>query len=90
MAYVYLTTILVGAAREIAWRRGIKTLHKVDRILLEDLGFKGIVPQDVVKASLTALSTRDSVFHVSGEMANVSEEDVEALVRLCERMRQLD
>jgi len=90
VAYVYLTAILVGTAYGIARRYGVKVRHKVDRALLEDLGFHGILPQDVVEASLAALSVRNSVAHASGEMASVSEEDVEALVRLCERMRQLD
>ena len=90
VAHVYLTAILVGTAYGIARRYGVKVRHKVDRALLEDLGFHGILPQDVVEASLAALSVRNSVAHASGEMASVSEEDVEALVRLCERMRQLD
>jgi len=90
MAYVYLTAILVRTTHGIARRYGVKARHKVDRALLEELGFKGILPQDIVEASLAALSVRNSVAHTSGEMASVSEKDVEALVRLCERMRQLD
>lgn len=89
MAYVYLTTVLIESADEIARRYGVKARHKTDRILLEDLGFRGILPQEVVESSLAALSKRNSVVHISDEMASVSEADVEALARLCERMRQL-
>ncbi len=80
MAYVYLTAILVRTAYGIARKYGVKAHYEVDRALLEDLGFKGILPQDVVEASLAALSVRNSVAHTSGEMASVSEQDVEALV----------
>ncbi len=89
LSYVYLTIILSKTAVGIARRHGVKTRNKTDLVVLEDLGFKGILPQEVVEASLAALSVRNSVAHASGETARVSEEDVEALVRLCEHMRQL-
>jgi len=90
VAYVYLTAVLVGTAEEIARRHGLKTDRKSDRAVLAELGFKGILPGDVVDASLSAVSRRNTVSHSSAEMARVSEDDTKALVRLCEHLRQLN
>lgn len=89
LAYVYLTGILIRYVYELARIYDVKIVQKTDQTLLEELGFKGILPQEVLESSLAALSTRNSVIHISGDTASVSEEDVEALVRLCDRMRQL-
>lgn len=89
-AYVLLTAILGGVIEAIAKRRGVRIEHKSAKALLESLGFKGVVPQDLVEESLAAFATRNSVVHALGEKTDVSENDVEALASLCERLKQLE
>ena len=88
VAYVYLAAVLVTAAQEAARRHGMKPGRKTDRSLLDELGFKGILPAEVVEASLAALATRDAIVHAVEAEGSVSEDDVAALTRLCERLRE--
>ena len=89
IAFVYLTAVLGRTARDLAKAHGIKGKQKTDRAVLEELGFKGAVPQDAVEESLAAFSVRDSLVHAPGLTPDVSEEGVNALVRLCEHLRRL-
>lgn len=88
MAYVYLTAILGGLAEEVAKGHGVRVDHKSVEALMGDLGFKGVVTQDIVEESLAAFSVRNSIVHAFRERTDVSENDVEALANLCERLRQ--
>lgn len=87
VAYVYLIAVLSRTAQEVARRHGVRNRYRTDQALLEDLGFKGVVPQEIVEASLAAISIRNSVVHATGDETNISEQSVQALVRLCERLR---
>lgn len=87
VAYVYLIAVLGRTAQEIARRHGVRNRYRTNQALLEDLGFKGVVPQEVVEASLAAISIRNSVAHATGDETDISEQSVQALVRLCERLR---
>lgn len=89
VAFVYLTAVLGRTAQEVAKKHGIKGNYATDQALLEKLGFKGVVPQEVVEEALAAFSVRNSLVHASGERPGASEESVKALMRLCECLRRL-
>jgi len=89
VAYLYLTAVLEGTASDVAHASGLKVGHKSDRDILRDLGFRGVLPQEMVTESLSALSVGDLIRRASDNAPDVSEQDVRALLDLCEGMRTL-
>ena len=86
VAYVFAVQVLVATRRNIAAKSGIKVANKTSDRLSDELGFRGVLPEDMPEASLNALSVRDSIVHVSGEMVGISVKD---LLRLCDQTHQL-
>jgi hypothetical protein len=87
LSYIYLCEVLAGIAREVARASGLKVGNKTDRDLFHDLGFRGIIPQEMIEASLTVLSVRNRISHGIDNGPDVSEQDVRGVLDLCEGMR---
>ncbi len=90
MAYVYLVNVLAKAARDLAARYNIKSDGKTDRSLLIDLGFKGVLPEELLQQCLSSLSMRSRLVLALDEKENPSEDDLKDLLRLCEQLQRLD
>jgi hypothetical protein len=89
MAYVYLVNVLMKATRDLAGKYNIKYHGKTDRNLLIDLGFKGVLPKDLLQQCLSALSRRNKLAHARGELDNPSADDLNDLLWLYEQLQQL-
>jgi len=87
MAFVYLVNVLVRTAHDLAKKSGIPTT-KADRSLFLDLGFKGVLPNDLLELCLDALSTRNNLVHAL-DRTSPSADDVQSLLRLYEVLKQL-
>ena len=88
MAFIYLTNVLVRTARDLAKKNGISFMNKADRILFLDLGFKGILPNDLLELCRSALSKGNDLAHAS-DKATPSADDVQSLAKLCGSLREL-
>lgn len=88
MACIYLVTVMVLTVRDLAKRGGISA-NKADRSLIIDLGFKGILPHDLVERCLNALALRDDPTVLSDETQGSRASDVQSLTHLCDQLRLL-
>jgi uncharacterized protein YutE (UPF0331/DUF86 family) len=89
VAYVYLVNVLVETTRDLAGKYNIKYRGKTDRDLLIDLGFKGVLPKELLQQCLSSLSRRDKLAHALGEVDNPSADDLKDLLWLYEQLKQL-
>ena len=87
--YVYLAAVLVSIAQKIARKSGVNVRNRSDRDLFHDLGFRGVIPQDIVTISLEALARRNAVARAIGGDGQVSQAEFNKLLDLCDRMQQL-
>lgn len=87
MACIYAATVLAQTVRDLAKRNRISSWNKSDRSLVAELGFKGILPDDLVERCLSALALRDDLAHAGGNLPGLSDDDVQDLVRSCGMLR---
>jgi hypothetical protein len=89
VAYVYLVSVLLKTARDLAEKYNIKQDGKSDGNLLVDLGFKGVLPKELLQQCLSSLSRRNELVHSRDETEDPSEDDLKGLLRLSEQLKQL-
>ena len=89
VAYVYLTNVLVSAARDVAAKYKITLKNEDEKTLLSELSFKGVLPERLTQECLSALIKRNDLVHRFDDANAPSKTDLEDLVQLCEQLGQL-
>ncbi len=89
VAYVYLTHMLVAVAHDLSEKYGIKARNKTDRGVFEDLAFKGVLPDSLLKECLSVLLNRNTLVHTYDRSESLSEADLHNLLELCEQLKEL-
>jgi hypothetical protein len=90
MAYIYLVDILMGLALRLVEAHKLKVRDIRGRGLFIDLGFKGVLPDEVVQRCLDAIDLRNEAAHNPGRPDAIGEHDLKDLLQLCEDLQQME
>jgi len=89
VAFVFVTAFLVRLAQEIVRSQKIKPKDATDRGLFIDLGFAGVLPDELVHKALQAISARDEFLHGPVKTLNITRNSLTELLDLCDQVRLL-
>jgi hypothetical protein len=89
LAFVYLAEILVQSAHDLARAHKLKRKAAKDRDVFLDLGFMGVMPDEMVQKCLDALTARSALIRPSADAREPREGDVTGLLELCQQVRDL-
>ena len=89
MAYIYLVSVLVARAYDLAAKHNMKFKDKTDKSLFSDLGFRGVLPDALTEECLSALLIRNGLAHTFNGAAKPSDKDLIRLLQLCRKLEEL-
>lgn len=89
MAYIYLASVLVAQAHDLARKHNINSKDKTDEGLFSDLSFRGVLPDILTEKCLSVISTRDNLAQTFDEAVKPSDRDLRHLLQLCRELEEL-
>ncbi len=89
LAYVYLIGVLIGIAHDLALANNLKARNISDKAIFMDLGFKGLLPENLLQSCLKALDARNEFIRLDADAEGASEGEVRRLIELCEQLNEL-